>query len=96
MIAHPDSPRDDLRWRAWSVPYDAIEWLNADSEWRDESLSHLADLAYEEERWWRTYVDELAARFLESRDGAVELRTGAVAQLPLAIRRLIKRKRSKS
>ncbi len=52
-----------------------------------ESLAHLADLAYEEERWWRTYMDDLAARFLEGRNGAVEFRTGALAQFPLAIRR---------
>ncbi len=25
-----------LRWHAWDAPFDAIEWLNADTEWRDE------------------------------------------------------------
>ena len=42
VIAHPDSPKPDLRWRNWNVEYDGIEWLNVDSEWRDESASHLA------------------------------------------------------
>jgi len=37
ILAHPDSPKPELRWRAWNVDYDGIEWLNADSEWRDES-----------------------------------------------------------
>ena len=36
ILAHPDSPRDNLKWRAWSIPYDGIEWLNMDSEWRAE------------------------------------------------------------
>lgn len=37
IIAHPDSPKPELRWREWNVDYDGVEWLNADSEWRDES-----------------------------------------------------------
>lgn len=37
VAAHPDSPKEALRWTDWSVPIDGIEWLNADSEWRDES-----------------------------------------------------------
>lgn len=36
VAAHPDSPKADLRWRAMNVDYDGIEWLNADSEWRDQ------------------------------------------------------------
>ena len=45
VIAHPDSPKPDLRWRSWNVPYDGIEWINVDSERRDESLAHLAGSA---------------------------------------------------
>ena len=41
IVAHPDSPKADLRWRNWNVEYDGIEWLNVDSEWRDELASHL-------------------------------------------------------
>jgi hypothetical protein len=36
VAAHPDSPRPELAWHDWSVPMDGVEWLNADSEWRDE------------------------------------------------------------
>jgi hypothetical protein len=37
VIAHPDSPKVELRWRAaGNVDYEGIEWLNLDSEWRDE------------------------------------------------------------
>jgi len=35
VVAHPGSAKDDLRWRDWHTPFPAIEWLNADSEWRD-------------------------------------------------------------
>ena len=32
----------NLRWRDWDAPFDAIEWLNADTEWRDEHAPRLA------------------------------------------------------
>lgn len=41
IVAHPDSPDDQLRWRRFDVRYDGIEWLNADSEWRDEAPGDL-------------------------------------------------------
>ena len=47
VAAHPDSPRPELRWRNAGGPngqnaiYDGIEWLNLDSEWRDETATHL-------------------------------------------------------
>lgn len=39
FAAHPDSAKPELRWTAWDAPIDGIEWLNADSEWRDELWS---------------------------------------------------------
>jgi hypothetical protein len=36
VAAHPDSAKQELRWDAWDVPFDAMEWFNADSQWRDE------------------------------------------------------------
>ncbi|HXG89108.1 MAG TPA: CehA/McbA family metallohydrolase [Vicinamibacterales bacterium] len=36
FAAHPGSPKAALRWTDWEAPFDGIEWLNADSEWRDE------------------------------------------------------------
>ncbi len=41
VAAHPDSPHPGLRWRGDDVRVDAIEWLNADSEWRDEGTGRL-------------------------------------------------------
>jgi hypothetical protein len=42
IAAHPASPRPQLRWTDSRVPVDGLEWLNADSEWRDESVGSIA------------------------------------------------------
>jgi len=42
IAAHPDSPKADLSWREWQAPFDGLEWLNADSAWRDEPRRVLA------------------------------------------------------
>jgi len=42
IVAHPDSPRPQLAWNDWNAPFDGIEWLSADSEWRDESRLRLS------------------------------------------------------
>jgi hypothetical protein len=34
IAAHPDSPREDLRWRDWTLPVDGVEILNLDTSWR--------------------------------------------------------------
>lgn len=36
FAAHPDSNKAELRWTADKVDIDGMEWLNADTEWRDE------------------------------------------------------------
>ena len=40
FAAHPGSPKAALRWDS-DARFDGIEWLNADSEWRDEFLHAL-------------------------------------------------------
>ena len=42
VVAHPDSSKPSLQWHDWDSPFDAIEWLNADTEWRDEGPLQLA------------------------------------------------------
>lgn len=37
IAAHPTSRKAALRWTGWDDPFDGIEWLNVDTEWRDES-----------------------------------------------------------
>jgi hypothetical protein len=42
MVAHPGSPKPGLRWTDWVTPFHGLEWINGDSEWRDESAGALA------------------------------------------------------
>jgi hypothetical protein len=42
IAAHPVSNKPELDWRDWNVPLDGLEWLNGDTEWRDESAWSLA------------------------------------------------------
>jgi hypothetical protein len=34
IAAHPDSPKPQLRWLAWTAPFDGIEVFNLDTSWR--------------------------------------------------------------
>ncbi len=47
IVAHPDSPKPELAWGDWDAPFDGIEWLSADSEWRNESRSRLARVPFD-------------------------------------------------
>ena len=37
FAAHPGSARPSLAWQSWDSPIDGLEWINGDSEWRDEA-----------------------------------------------------------
>ena len=39
VAAHPGSPKPNLRWTEWTSPFSGLEWLNGDSESRDEGWS---------------------------------------------------------
>ncbi len=45
IAAHPDSPKPSLQWRDAAAPIDGIEWLNGDTEWRNESRRALTRAA---------------------------------------------------
>lgn len=47
VAAHPDSPKPELAWTDWTVPFDGIEWLSADTEWRNESRARLARVLFD-------------------------------------------------
>lgn len=34
IVAHPDSPKRELRWTDWNAPFDGLEVLNLDTAWR--------------------------------------------------------------
>ncbi len=36
IVAHPDSPKPELRWRDWTAPFDGIEIINPDTSWRQQ------------------------------------------------------------
>jgi tRNA(Ile)-lysidine synthase len=56
-----------------------------------EALVHLADLSYEEERWWATEVARLAGQMFTCAPGAIEVPANDLARLPRAVsRRLIR------
>ena len=42
IAAHPVSAKRELAWGDWAVPFEGLEWLNADSEWRDERRTTIA------------------------------------------------------
>ena len=42
IAAHPFSPRPELAWSDWNAPIAGLEWINADSEWRDETRRSIA------------------------------------------------------
>ncbi|HET9702677.1 MAG TPA: CehA/McbA family metallohydrolase [Vicinamibacterales bacterium] len=75
IAAHPGSPRESLRWTAWEANFDGLEWLNADSEWRDESRLPII-------RTLLTYAlrpPESMARLLDRPDHVVRRWDGALA-----------------
>jgi hypothetical protein len=75
IAAHPGSPRESLRWTAWESNFDGLEWLNADSEWRDESRLPII-------RTLLTYAlrpPESMARLLDRPDHVVRRWDGALA-----------------
>jgi hypothetical protein len=41
IAAHPGSVKPELQWTAWDVPVNGLEWINGDSEWRDEGVAAL-------------------------------------------------------
>lgn len=42
VAAHPSHRKPESRWTEWEAPLGGLEWLNGDSEWRDEAPQHLA------------------------------------------------------
>jgi hypothetical protein len=49
VVAHPDSPKEDLRWREWNEPIDGVELANLDTAWRTRV----------QEAGWRSVVTAL-------------------------------------
>ena len=56
-----------------------------------ESLAHLADLAYEEERWWAREIARLGGQMFTTYPGVVEVSARELGQLPRAVARRLLR-----
>jgi hypothetical protein len=46
IAAHPGSPRPELQWSNWDAAFDGVEWLNGDSQWRDEEWGTLSRVLF--------------------------------------------------
>ena len=46
IAAHPTSLKADLVWHGETEPFDGVEWLNGDSEWRDERFWSLTRILF--------------------------------------------------
>lgn len=47
IAAHPDHPKRELAWTDSELAIDGIEWINADSEWRNETPTQLARVLFD-------------------------------------------------
>jgi len=58
ILAHPTSARPSLRWTGGEDGFDGVEWLNGDSEWRDQTTLALARAAW---TYWFRPAESLAS-----------------------------------
>ena len=87
-----DASNREPRFARNRIRHDLLPQLKQDWNPRlTETLAHLADLAYEEERWWAAEIARIAQRTLVISPGSVEVSVRDLAQLPRAVaRRLIR------
>src|SRR5512134_1542802 len=80
VAAHPTSVREELEFDAWDALLDGVEWLNADSEWRDESTLSLMKTGL---GYWLRPAGAIAATF-DRPEGALAHADALAADRPVA------------
>ena len=87
-----DASNRDSRFARNRIRHELLPALERD--WNPairETLARMADVAQEEERWWRGKIARLAAKLATTKDGGIEVRADAVSRLPKAVaRRLVR------
>jgi len=94
IVWREDASNREPRFARNRIRHDLLPQLARD--WNPqigEALAHLADLAYEEERWWSARLrDEIASGILFVDVGGIDVKAPALSALPLALaRRTIRR-----
>lgn len=87
-----DASNRDIRFARNRIRHELLPALEHD--WNPairETLARMADVAGEEERWWRGKIAKIAGKLAIAADGGIEIRTDAVAGLPKPFaRRLVR------
>jgi tRNA(Ile)-lysidine synthase len=93
IVWREDASNQDARFARNRIRHNLLPHLAR--EWNPRiarTLSHLADLAREEEYWWQEEISRLAKGLLVVSDGGIEVEASKLAALPKAVaRRVIRR-----
>lgn len=87
-----DSTNCDLAFARNRIRHELLPWIERELNPRAvDTLAKLANLAYEEERWWASEIGARAV-LLKSEAGGIEIEAAHLRNLPLAVARRLARR----